>query len=465
MPKLTEKEYFELRSELVEKNQNYIGVVLSDEEKKLDARLTKLVEDCKAQFKGNIPCDEPIVKTPDIWRTKLYSFCKALPKGADLHVHGTSLVPVWRLIEFLRGRDDILIDPETLILHLPKENANGCIPISEALGDGTVDRIMLERRWTVRGISEGENVWRYFEDLFSYHAAIDCDMKILYDYYMMAFEYCIQNGIFHVELHVLLSSDLDETLEIVRCIRKAYYDSRKKYPELCARVIGSGMKMFDYSLDETGNVFANTVKAHETVKDEFDGDAQNFVVGFDLINEEDTSRSLKEYAPMLLKLSEHYPDFHFFLHCGESLDSRNDNLIDAYLLGSKRVGHGMNLYRYPDLLRRYVGDEICLEVCPISNQTLNYIRDLRSHPAAEYLKRGVTVALCSDDPVYQEHEQLTDDFFAAICAWGLGIAEIKQLCVNSILYSELDEKNKSRLIKHWKKAWDAFILKQNSQNG
>jgi len=167
---------------------------------------------------------------------------------------------------------------------------------------------------------------------------------------------------------------------------------------------------------------------------------------------------------MLIKIKEEHPDFQYFLHCGESLNSFNDNLIDAYLLGATRVGHGLNLYRYPDLLKDYANDEICLEVCPISNQTLRYTHDLRLHPGAEYLKRGVTIALCSDDAVFQEHEQLVDDFFMAIVAWGLGVAEIKQLCINSIQYAALDENNRRRLLKCWYADWNRFVKNCLEQN-
>jgi len=430
--------YYELRQEIVAKNQNYLGVILRDDEERLDEKLKALVEECRLACGGTIPCDVPVISQPRLWRTKLYDFCKSLPKGADLHVHGTALMPMWKLIRFLSMRNDVLIDPETMILHLPKDNIPGCLPLGEALDEGLIDRSALEKQWTVLGARPDQDVWRYFEDLFAYHEAVDLDMKLLHDYYEEAFRDYIRNGIYHAEIHVLLSSDEETTFSIVRTVRDAYYTVRREHPELRTRLIGSGMKMFGYSLHETDAIFLNTVKAQKTIRDEFDPEnVTDFVIGFDLINEEDTSRPLQEYAPMLMKRSEENPDFRYFLHCGESLNSRNDNLIDAYLLRAKRVGHGMNLYRYPDLLRLYALDEICLEVCPVSNQSLRYTRDLRLHPGAEYLKRGVSIALCSDDPVYMEHETLTDDFFSAITAWGLGVAEIKQLCINSIQFSAL----------------------------
>lgn len=90
------------------------------------------------------------------------------------------------------------------------------------------------------------------------------------------------------------------------------------------------------------------------------------------------------------------------------------------------------------------------------------MKDLRLHPSAEYLKRGVTVALCSDDPIYFENDSLVDDFFAACICWGLGLAEVKHLCINSILYSGVDPEQKSLLMKSWLCAWKKFIQSQLS---
>ena len=67
------------------------------------------------------------------------------------------------------------------------------------------------------------------------------------------------------------------------------------------------------------------------------------------------------------------------------------------------------------------------------------------------------ITICSDDPAYQEHVTLTDDFFAAIVCWDLGLAEIKQLCMNSITYSCLDDVQKEELMQSWNEQWEAFL--------
>ena len=246
-------------------------------------------------------------------------------------------------------------------------------------------------------------------------------------------------------------------------IRDAYHAVRSDYPTFVVSLVGSGLKnaSFDPALTET--LLDNAVYVHETVRDTYDpSDPHDFLTGIDLVNEEDKSRSLEEFAPMLLNIRKEHPDLHILLHAGESLYADSDNVIDAYLIGAERIGHGLNTYRYPDLLEDMIKDQVCLEVCPISNQTLRYVEDLRTHPATEYLKRGLPIALCSDDPAYQEHTTLADDFFAAIVCWDLGIPEIKQLCRNSIQYSSVDEALKKEMLFNWEKDWETFISQVSS---
>lgn len=169
--------------------------------------------------------------------------------------------------------------------------------------------------------------------------------------------------------------------------------------------------------------------------------------------------------PMLLKVKRQYPSMKFYIHGSESLEADNINLIDAYLLCASRVGHGLNLYHFPDLHKRFIQAEICLEVCPISNQHLGYASDIRSHPATEYLHSGMALALCSDDPAYMENETLTDDFLAAIISWNLHLDDIKQLGINSILYSGLEDPEKYIALGNYNKLWKQFIhdtLKENN---
>lgn len=452
------EEYKTLREEIALNNQNLVGVVLNDDEKKADKKLSELKKKFSDTCGETMHYSMSAIRDERIRESELYEFIRKLPKGSDLHVHGTSLIPVNKMIDFLCDYEKLLINIKTYVLTF--ENGQDTYPLKKALNEGLITKEELNTKWTTLGCQDKKGIWNYFEELFERLGAIDLDNDLLKKYYVFAFEYYVSLKIYHVEIHVLLSKNQEETNSIINIIKEAYFEVKKKHNELVVSIIGTSMKMFE-SIEETKEIFNCTIKAQETIKDDFDSNnIHDFVLGMDLINEEDKSRPLIEYASLLLEIRNKYPNFNYYLHCGESINTRNDNLIDAYLLDAKRVGHGTNLYRYPDLLKKYADKEICLESCLISNQVLRYVKDLRLHPSAEYLKRGVTIALCSDDPVFFEYDTLVDDFFAAIVCWDLGIAEVKHLCINSIMYSGLDNISKKKLMEDWHVAWKGFIKGQ-----
>lgn len=461
---ITLENYEEKRRELLEANSNLTGLVMREKEVRLDELLTRLKEEYRETCGGQIPYHIPVLTDPTLTQSGLYRFCSRMPKGADLHVHDMSLLPARELIELLLTRPEFCINADRVrydLLTVPpqEEPPAGYLRLADALRDGYYTREELCRNWTVAG-AQGYpgGIWAYFEELFNRQGCLSDNPSFAAAYYDHTFRYYCRKNIMHVEIHLMLTESISQSEEYLKVIRKAYYDVCKDYPFFTVRVIGAGVKADNENIQMTKRCFLNTAYVQETVKDQSDPEREtNFVIGFDLVNEEDTSLPLHAFAPMLLKVKRQFPEMNLYIHGGESLDAHNENLFDAYLLGASRVGHGLNLYRYPDLHARYVQSEICLEVCPISNQTLGYTRDIRNHPATEYLRSGVPLALCSDDPSYMENETLTDDFFAAVVGWNLGVAELKQLGINSIMYSGLDPAAKTRSLRAYNQLWNDFV--------
>ncbi len=461
---ITLENYEEKRKELVGLNSNLLGVVMREKELELDKYLTKLKKEFAKSYGGKIPYDIPVLTDSKLTKNPLYRFCNELPKGADLHVHDMALLPARELIELLcecrrfcvntdkKSYDLIVADEDTKV-------PSGYMRVYEAIESGYYTKEELIENWTVAGAkNSGVNIWDFFEQLFDRHAVLSSNTEFASVYYDYTFRYYCKRNIMHVEIHMMLTDSIDESADYLRVVRQAYYNVKKDYPYFTVRIIGAGVKADNKNIELTKKCFLNTAYVQETVKDESDPhNITNFVIGFDLVNEEDTSLPLHAFAPMLLKAKKQFPDMKLYIHGGESLNAQNENLIDAYLLGVSRVGHGLNLYRYPDLHARYVKEEICLEVCPISNQALGYAKDIRNHPATEYLRSGMPMALCSDDPAYMENETLTDDFFAGIVGWDLGVADIKQFGINSIMYSGLDATQKSKSLKAYNKLWNEFV--------
>ena len=71
------------------------------------------------------------------------------------------------------------------------------------------------------------------------------------------------------------------------------------------------------------------------------------VIGFDLVGDENVLKPLTEYITPLLafkaRVQELGLDLPLILHAGETLGDgsmADNNLYDALLLGTKRIGHG-----------------------------------------------------------------------------------------------------------------------------
>lgn len=95
--------------------------------------------------------------------------------------------------------------------------------------------------------------------------------------------------------------------------------------------------------------------------------------GFDLVGHEDSLNPLSFYLPTLLWFQERQKELGvsvpFVFHAGETLSDgvgADQNLFDAILLGTKRIGHGFSLSKHPELMGICRDRKIAIEVCPCS---------------------------------------------------------------------------------------------------
>lgn len=186
----------------------------------------------------------------------------------------------------------------------------------------------------------------------------------------------------------------------------------------------------------------------------------NRILGYDLVEEEDKTNSNLYFINELLearkKAKQMGTTLPLYLHSGESNWMENENILDAILLGARRIGHGLTLIKHPLLMQIARDRNIAIEVCPISNQVLGYISDLRNHPAVTYINYGLPVVICSDDPGIWK-SSISHDFYEAFMAWGLDLRGLKQLAKNSLIYSAMDRQDKEEALHHWEKKWEEFI--------
>ena len=190
-------------------------------------------------------------------------------------------------------------------------------------------------------------------------------------------------------------------------------------------------------------------------------------IGFDLVGHEDNGITLKEYLPILLKFQdvqmEEYGEIviPFIFHAGETLkdgDEIDDNLYDAILLNTKRIGHGYSLYKHPELMKMCKDRNIPIEVCPISNEILRLTSGIGNHPIACLMNYGVQCCLSSDDPAIFNNSMLSYDFYTLInYSQNTNMKTLKKLALNSLEYSRLPDDLKQGVIEQWNEQWNDYM--------
>jgi len=188
------------------------------------------------------------------------------------------------------------------------------------------------------------------------------------------------------------------------------------------------------------------------------------VVGFDLMDEEDRYYPLLYYLDDFLAIanftrSRKLDPLKFFFHAGETTWNKrqSENLYDALLLNTFRIGHGFALGLYPELISAVRSKGVGVEVCPLSNQMLRLVNDLRDHPANILASHGLPLTLSSDDSSIYGYSGTTPDMWSAYMAWNLTLTALKQLAINSLQYSSLLPDNKTLALKQWQASWERWV--------
>jgi adenosine deaminase CECR1 len=209
----------------------------------------------------------------------------------------------------------------------------------------------------------------------------------------------------------------------------------------------------------------------------------DLLAGFDFVGQEDSGRPLQDLVPEIFwfrkRCAEEGVEIPFFFHAGETLgdgDLTDENLFDAVLLGTRRIGHGFSLFKHPLLIDMIKEKKILIESCPVSNEVLRLTSSIMSHPLPALLARGVPVALCNDDPAVLGPgvSGVSHDFWQALQGWdNLGLAGLGSLAENSIRWAAFEDCSqkewiqgikdgafgndlRAQRLKEWMTAWEKF---------
>ncbi len=469
--------YSESRSSWQDQNRQRrfsAEMTLSDAEKALDKRLDDMRSKLLQSYRDNnfYPTARNFyhVKS-EIEQTELFQTFQKMPKGGLLHAHDLALGSAWYIVDDAIAREHCYVywaeEGEQYIkgqLHFFAENdvPEGFQSVREMAQNEPDFRQQLHDlltfdAWTT---PDSINIWKEFEPMFQRRLGYINYKAVFEDYYYAAFDSLLKDNIQHVELRSIISPSIYDLEHeggyyprdsMVNFFRKSLRRIQQKAPQFSLKLIYTGLRFLPRPI-----ICADLVAAFRTKKANPD-----LVVGYDLVGEEDggypTLYHLDCWDNMDSLSREYGVDMPLFLHDGESNWHDNTNLYDALLLRTQRIGHGINLFRFPYLEEKVMENDICLEICPLSNQILKYTPDLRIHPGLAYLSKGIPISISSDDPSVFGYEGLSYDYWTVYMAWGLDLRDMKQISKNGILYGALSEAEKKKALASWEEAWGAFV--------
>lgn len=163
------------------------------------------------------------------------------------------------------------------------------------------------------------------------------------------------------------------------------------------------------------------------------------IVALDLANNE-TTRSLKDFADFFKEAKRQ--GLGATIHAGEVYPSPDFPLILD--LGIDRIGHGVFLTKYPDILAEVARRKIPVEINLTSNLITGAIARLKDHPLPRYLEMGIPVALSTDDPGVFGID-LTHEYALAQREFGLTVKELERLADQGVDTLFLQKKDKELL--------------------
>ncbi|KAI4920805.1 hypothetical protein J4E85_008920 [Alternaria conjuncta] len=419
-------------------------------------------------------------------KSKLWQIVKRMPKGALLHCHLEAMVDLdWALEEAFNTEgvcviaDSPITDDKTrrktgfsftyskdtngdASIWNDSYTANTAVPVNQAAdtfpnGGKSAFIEWIRSRVTITHSEhlshhEGPNeVWRKFISCFPILGSLIYYEPIFRKFVRRMCKALVDDGVYYVDLRAafytpyrsskkeIWDSDHFNLLEHLADEIEKFKASEDGKDFWGARMIWTTIRQFGKKQ------VIESMKQCIEMKIEF----PEIIAGYDLVGQEDLGRPLSDLAPELFwfrkACAQEGVDIPFFFHAGETLgdgDSTDENLFDAIILGTRRIGHGFSLYKHPLLIDMVKEKRILVESCPVSNEVLRLCSSIMSHPLPALLARGVPCSLCNDDPTIlgQGVSGMSHDFWQALQGWeNLGLEGLGSLAENSVRWASLDD--------------------------
>jgi len=477
-------DYLNKRANLLEEdNRHQIGndIILSDNENKVDQLLRRMKQkELDVSFNTSRSLQEInfLLAEEEISKSDVFKFIQKIPKGAINHIHDMALtgylplIKKWTYDKHLYTCYNTILKTYSYLFSKtqpPDEISCKWISVNQARNnygnDDAFDKLLLSNFTLTKDFllnaKDQNDIWTKFQNGFISFNGIFSYKAVFMDYLSMGLKALMEDGVQFVEIRATLPLlyDLDGTYANPEYALKLYIDMAKEF-KLRYKTDFAGLKVIYCMLrrlptDKIKEAVSKSVLFHQKYPEYF--------AGFDLVGQEDTGKPLLFYVDELLAPMKNHQHLPYIFHAGETDwqgNSVDENLFDAVLLNSTRIGHGFALNKHPYLKKIAKAKEVAVELCPISNQVLGLVTDLRDHPGASLLAENYPVTVSSDDPGMWGASGLSHDLYQVLMGMvpkDGGLKVLKKLFLNSIKFSSTDATEKKILTDMWGRKWDAFI--------
>lgn len=140
-----------------------------------------------------------------------------------------------------------------------------------------------------------------------------------------------------------------------------------------------------------------SVKDAERVTD-FAIDNKDTFVGLDLADNE-VGFDSKPFSPFFMRAKK--SGLHITVHSGEANVPNAPRYVKEAIehLGAERIGHGVQVYRNPEMIKYLIDNKIPLELCLTSNYLTQAVAgEIGNHPFRQLMEAGVLTTINTDDP-------------------------------------------------------------------
>lgn len=468
------------RDELIrQETSRQIGgrVVLTAAEQILDARLRGMKE-----WEMSRPTFPPAVHffkaKPLIEASPIFSLLQQMPKGGALHIHSSTLVGVDWLVRNVTYRPHCYVcftrDQAVRFVFSPRYPFPrwDCFywqlleTLRAGMGDPTpfdnslIQNLTLFTEDPETAYPSQDVVWEKFEKKFAVVFGLITHAPVLRDYLYKGLEELHGDNIMYLELRSGLAKtyELDGSVHDKVWYLKTFQEVTRQFVEDHPDFLGTRLIISVHRALSVSQVKAAVMEAIQLRRD-----FPDVVAGFDLVGREDTGRNLWYFRDALMLPANLGLVLPYFFHAGETDEVGTDvdgNMLDALLLNTTRIGHGYALTHHPLAKELSRLGNVAVELCPISNQVLKLVSDLRNHPAAVLMSEGHPLVISSDDPSLFGNAGLSYDFYQAFVGIGgfrANLGTLKELATNSIKYSSLPPHLKKAGLARWQGKWDTFI--------